>query len=84
MKTLQQYCHILVFFDPVFIIIVFITYVYIFTVYNQLMELREISHTQRDNNDRFKFAVPTLRICNFYFVFSSAKFPDVSYESGFF
>ena len=48
------------------------------------MELREISHTQRDNNDRFKFAVPTLRICNFYFVFSSAKFPDVSYESGFF
>ena len=47
------------------------------------MELREISHTQRDNNDRFKFAVPTSRISNFYFVFSSAKFPDVSHESGF-
>ena len=54
-----------IFLDSAYIVIVFITYGYIFALYKQRKKTRKMSNTRKENNDQFRLAVPTFIISSF-------------------
>ena len=62
LKIMVCFC---IFLDSAYIVIVFITYGYIFALYRQQTKTRRMSHTRKENNDHFRLAVPSFIIASF-------------------
>ena len=62
LKLMVCFC---IFLDSAYIVIVFITYGYIFALYRRCMKTRKTSHSRKESNDQFRLAVPTFIIASF-------------------